>query len=108
MDMQPLLAQGTEINQDTIQERFAPAQYFGTISDMVNILVPLIVFGALLVFLAMLIFAGFKVLTGGGDPEKIAEARNIGTWAIVGMILIAISYLIVQIVTYITGVELLF
>ncbi len=96
------------INQETIQERFAPAQYFDSIDGLVNLLVSVLVFVALLVLLAMLMFAGFKILTGGGDPEKIQEGKNIATWAIVGMIFIAISYLIVNLVAYIVGVDLLF
>lgn len=95
-----------QLNATTLPTYFPPARSFTTIGGLVNLLVSLLVFGAGIIFLVMLMYAGFKVLTGGGDPEKIVEARNIATYAVVGLLFILSSYLIVRIIGYIFQVDL--
>jgi hypothetical protein len=51
----------------------------------------------------MLILGGFKYLTSGGNPENAASAQKTITYAILGIVLIALSYLILLIIQTITG-----
>ena len=95
-----------QLNATTLPTYFPPARSFTTIGGMVNLLVSVLVFGAGIIFLVMLFYAGFIVLTGGGDPEKMTEARNIATYAVVGLVLILTSYLIVRVIGYIFQVDL--
>ena len=57
------------------------------------------------VALFFIIFSGYKFLTSGGDPKQTEGARKTLTWAIVGLILILMSFAIVRFVADVTGVQ---
>jgi hypothetical protein len=57
-----------------------------------------------LVLFVMLIMGGIKFITAGGEPDKVAAARKTLTYAIGGVVLIAIAYLILVIIETLTGV----
>lgn len=69
-----------------------------------NILEILIPLGGLVLFV-MLLFGGFNFIFSGGDPRKVEGARNTITYAIIGMVLLAAAFFILQIIASITGVE---
>lgn len=96
-----------QINATTIPSYFPPARYFTSIGALVNTVVPALLLIAALILLAMLFYAAYKVLTAGGNPDAITEARNTATFAIVGIVVIMLSYLIVRIVSFILGVDAL-
>lgn len=52
----------------------------------------------------MILVGGFKFITSGGDPKAAGAAKQTLTFAIVGMVLIACSYLIIKIIGQFTGV----
>lgn len=54
-------------------------------------------------FLAYLLLGGFRYLTAGGDQKMVTEARNVITHALVGLGIIAGSYVIIKIVESIFG-----
>ena len=56
-----------------------------------------------IVLFFMLIIGGFKYITAGGDPKGIEGARKTLTYAIAGMVLIALSYLILRFIESFTG-----
>ena len=62
-----------------------------------------ILFLAGIVLFVMLILGGFKYLTSGGNPESAAGAQKTITYAIIGIVLIALSYLILVVIQDITG-----
>ena len=51
----------------------------------------------------MLLLGGFQFMTAGGDPKKVSSAWNTLTYAIVGLILVALSYLIIAFISSFTG-----
>jgi hypothetical protein len=53
--------------------------------------------------LFFVIFGGFKFITSGGEKEKVEEGRKTITWALVGMILIFLSFAIVRFIGETTG-----
>jgi hypothetical protein len=53
----------------------------------------------------MLLFGGFKFITSGGDPKAVEEAKKTLTYAIAGLVVILISYLILLLISNITGVN---
>jgi hypothetical protein len=57
-----------------------------------------------LAFFVMLILSGIKIITAGGDKEKIASAQTAIIHAILGIVIVAGSFLIVEIVTSVLGV----
>ena len=57
------------------------------------------------VFFIMLLAGGYKYITSGGDPKKTAEAQGTLTWAVGGLVFIALAYLILRLVAAFTGVN---
>lgn len=47
---------------------------------------------------AMLVFGGFKYLSSAGNPTAISDAKDIIQKALLGLLLILISYLILQVI----------
>lgn len=59
-----------------------------------------------IVLLIMLLLGGFKYITSGGDPKAAEGAKNTITYAIVGLVLLVGSYILLQTIGVITGVDL--
>jgi hypothetical protein len=77
-------------------------QFEGVFSNIVSVALG---FAGVAVFIMFLI-GGFKYLTSGGDPKGVEEAQKTLTYAIGGLILIALSYLILVFLSQFTGVDL--
>jgi hypothetical protein len=58
-----------------------------------------------IVLFILLISAGFKFITSGGDPKAIEGAKKTLTYAIIGLIIILVSYLVLVLIKTITGVD---
>lgn len=56
-----------------------------------------------LVAVAMLIYAGVLMVTASGNDEQVGKARNIITYAVIGIVIILLSYTIVTFVTSALG-----
>ncbi len=53
----------------------------------------------------VIIFGGFQYLTSGGNEEKIAQARRTIQWAIIGLIIVIMSWSLLKTILSILGVE---
>lgn len=53
----------------------------------------------------MLVVGGFNFLLSGGDPKKLESARGTLTGAIIGLVVIVLSFLIILTVSKFTGVD---
>lgn len=91
---------------DFSQPTVNPVAQFGNLSKLLNQVLPMVMVVASLVCLAILLTGAFTYVTSSGEPEKIKKARNSITYSIFGLILIFLSYLMVRIVSYITGITL--
>ena len=60
----------------------------------------------LLALFIMLIVGGFKLLTAAGDPKAAASAKQTMTYAVMGIALMAIAFLIFRIIEFFTGVKI--
>ncbi len=49
------------------------------------------------------LFAGIKFLTSGGDEKKVEEAKKTLTFAIVGIIVVILSFAIINLISSVTG-----
>ncbi|MBI2314683.1 hypothetical protein HYU93_01320 [Candidatus Daviesbacteria bacterium] len=56
--------------------------------------------------LVMLVWAGFKYLTSGGEPKAIQSAHAVTTWALLGILFMAIAWLILQLIAGFTGIDI--
>ena len=50
-------------------------------------------------------FSGLQFLTSAGDPTKVAKARSALTFAVIGLIIVVMSYVIIQVVARVTGTD---
>lgn len=58
--------------------------------------------GGLVLFI-MLLVGGIKYITAGGDPKGIEGAKKTLTYAIFGIVLLALAFLIISLIEQITG-----
>lgn len=72
---------------------------------MVGQLVSVIVGLGFVATLVMLIMAGFKYLTSGGEPKAIQAAHQTATWALLGILFLAVAWLLLQLIQGFTGIE---
>jgi len=56
-----------------------------------------------LVAVGMIIMAGIKLLTAGADPKAVASAWSTFTWAVIGLILLSVAWLIIILIEKFTG-----
>jgi len=59
-----------------------------------------------IVLFVLLLVGGFKYITSGGDPKAVESAQKTLTYAIGGLILILLSYLILVLIGAVTGVNI--
>lgn len=68
-----------------------------------------IIFGAFLfagiVAVILIIYSGIKFILSGGDPKQVEGARKTMTYAIIGFVLILLSFAILNLISAVTGVE---
>lgn len=60
---------------------------------------------AFTVLVLMLVYAGIKYLTSGGDPKAIGAASSTITWALLGILFMAIAWLFLLLIKNFTGVD---
>lgn len=61
---------------------------------------------AFIVLTIMLLVAGFKFLTSGGEQKGLGSAQQTITWALLGILFLAISWLVLLLIEAFTGVKL--
>jgi hypothetical protein len=71
-----------------------------------NVVQDVLAIGGVVLFI-MLILGGLKFITSGGDPKAAEGAQKTITYAIGGLLLILVSYLILVLIHTITGVDVL-
>jgi len=68
-----------------------------------NVLTALLAFAGLTA-LAMFILGSFKMISAGGDAKKLAGAKNNFKYGTLGLIIVLLSFLIIDIIATVTGV----
>lgn len=71
---------------------------FTDLASIVNNAVPLLFSIAGIILLVYILWGGFDFLTSMGDPKKAESGKNKITTAIIGFIIIFVSFWIVQII----------
>ena len=76
--------------------------------EIQNLFTRIIALSVPLAFMAVtvvLAVAGFKYMTSGGDSKELTAAHNIVTWALLGVIFLALSWLVLLLIQAFTGVK---
>ncbi len=69
-------------------------------------LIGLVVALGFVVMLVVLVVAGIKFLTSGGEPKAVASASQALTWALLGMLFMALAWLVLRLVFAFAGIEM--
>lgn len=78
------------------------------IEEVFGKVISVIVGLAFIALLVLLVWAGFKYLTSAGEPKAIQSAHQTVTWAFLGILFLAIAWLILQLIQAFTGIEVTF
>ncbi len=96
--------------QVDIGKTFVPAtQGFTSLGFLVNVLLPNILTFAGVIALVGIVFAGIRFVQHAGamEGEKAAQSQQAFTAAIIGLVIIFGAYFIIEIVSKITGFNIL-
>ncbi len=58
-----------------------------------------------IIALFFIIWSGIQLIRSGGDQKQVQGARNTLTYAIIGLVLIFLSFFIINFISYLTGVD---
>lgn len=85
----------------SIKTNFSPANRFNNVGELFSDIIKIFIIISAVGAMVFIIIGGLKMVTGGGDPKKLASARNTIFYALIGLIVIALAFAIVQVVQYI-------
>ena len=93
--------------QISITDHFTPP--FESLGEMISVLLPNLYILAGVIFLVLLIAGGFGIIisSGKGMKEGIAKGSKTVTVALIGLLVIIGSYWLIQIISAITGIDIL-
>ncbi|OGK14284.1 hypothetical protein A3C98_04695 [Candidatus Roizmanbacteria bacterium RIFCSPHIGHO2_02_FULL_37_15] len=83
-----------------------PLAKFANIASLMNIFLPILIIGAAFLLLVMLLSGGFIMLTAGGSPEKMEKAKKTMTFAILGLIIVILSFIFVKLISSIFNISI--
>lgn len=75
----------------------------GAINSLLDNTIGLFFAAGGMAFILMFVWGAVQIILSQGDKEAIAKARGKITWAIVGVVLLSLSYLIFSLLQEITG-----
>ncbi len=79
-----------------IDQNSFPAAKITSIGQIVSLALPLAMTGAGLIFLFVTLKAAFDILTHGDNPDALKKAYASIATAVLGLIIVVISYLVIQ------------
>jgi hypothetical protein len=94
-----------EVPIQGISTTFSSYNNFG---DLISVIVRNVMMIAGVISLFFLVMGGFSVImaAGGGDSKKMESGKKTMTSAVIGLLLIFLSFWIVQIIGAITGINI--
>ena len=75
------------------------------IEDLFRNIISVVVGLGFMAMLVLLIWAGIKYITSGGEPKAIQSAHQTITWALLGVVYMAVAWIILQLVHVFTGID---
>ncbi len=91
------------INDTEIYSPLDPA--FQDIGSVFTLLLPVIFSIAAIILFFILIWGGYDFMLSQGEQDKISSARSKITAGIIGFILLVISFFLVQVLSFIFGLD---
>ncbi|MFH0937084.1 MAG: pilin [Candidatus Daviesbacteria bacterium] len=75
------------------------------VSNVLSKIIQLIYSAASIIFVFMVIISAVQWILSGGDKEAVSNARKRLTWAIIGIIVLALAFVFIKAIGQITGFE---
>lgn len=100
---QHVFAQGKNVDIKIVQPANTLAPNTG-LGQIIGTLVGFLVVISVIAALIYIILGAFQWITSGGDKTKVESARNHIIAAVVGLVIIALSFVILNIVTNLLGI----
>lgn len=91
------------LNLDSIESRGLGTSVPGTPGDIINAILPYVFAFAGIGLLVFLMIGGLQMMTAKGDPKAIEGAQAKITSALIGFLIIIVSYVLVQLLTKVLG-----
>lgn len=88
-------------------ETVFPLSHFESLGQVVSMLLKNALLLAGIIFFFVLLFAGLQYILGSGNKEQIQKAGSAITNALLGLIIVFVSYWIIVIIEIITGLDIL-
>jgi len=79
---------------------------YGSIGEFISAILPNVYIIASLILFLLLIAGGFVIITSGDNPEQKGKGGKAVTSAVIGFIIIFVSFWIIKLIEFITGVEI--
>lgn len=76
-----------------------------TLGDLINLLLPFIMTLAGIVLFLVLVWGGIDVMTAQGSADKMKSGRAKVTAAVIGIVLLILSYFVTKLIAYIFGMD---
>ncbi len=86
------------------ETNFGPAR-FANIASLINIIIPFLLIALAVIFLVMLLLGAFTWITSGGTPENLKKAQKIFTFAVMGLVIVLLSFAAVRIINLLLGLD---
>jgi len=103
-----MLAQITGGDLDSLGNQIGLDFAGGTLGEVVSALLRIIFPIAGLLLLIYLLYGGYRYMLSRGDPKAIQEAKGVITTALIGFIIVFVSFWIAQLIGLILGIPNIF
>lgn len=77
-----------------INEEFQPAETFQSVGDIGTVALGIIFSLGAIFTLIYIVMGGIKFITSDGEPNKVADARKNITFAVIGMVVMILTFVI--------------
>ena len=87
----------------SIKDNFSPAKIYGTtagIGTLAGDIILILTSVSASLAVIFIVIAGIKFVTSGGDPKKLASASSTLTYAIIGLAVTILAFVILRIVQF--------
>lgn len=86
-----------------IAEKFTPAGKFDNVADLVTTIIYVLLFIAGALALIFIIMSGLQMVTSGGDEKKLSAASSRLTFAVIGIAVVVLAFIMVGLVQKFLG-----
>src|SRR5258708_37585134 len=80
---------------------------FYSVSSLLSFGVTILLVISIVLTLFFLVLGGIDMITSGGDKQKVVNARHKLTYAVLGLLVVFLSFFIVNLIGSVFGVDLL-